>query len=77
MIDKIHGLEIPSEDWVEGFYTAMQAASHIVDVKCYPTLVGMALRSLAEDVKDEWEKEHGKCEKELCREKGDAIWKYK
>lgn len=54
--DGVASLEIPSEDWVEGFVTAIEACAKVVEVKCYPTLMGEALRKLGRDVRAEWER---------------------
>ena len=54
--DGVASFEIPSEDWVEGFETAILSAAEVVEAKCYPTLVGEALRLLARDVRAEWER---------------------
>jgi len=54
--DGVTSFEIPSEDWVEGFETAILSAAEVVEAKCYPTLVGEAFRSLARDVRAEWER---------------------
>lgn len=47
-------LDIPSEDWVEGFKTATMACAEVVEVRCYPTLMGEVLRKMARDVEEEW-----------------------
>ena len=56
MHDGLADFEIPSEDWVEGFVTAIEACAKVVEVKCYPTLMGEALRKLGRDVVAEWER---------------------
>lgn len=55
----INGIEIPSEDWLEGFCVATVVASKMIERKCYPTLLGEALLNLAEDIKAKWEAENG------------------
>lgn len=53
--------EVPSRDWLEGFYIAMMAAGEVVDERCYPSAVGDALRNVAVKAVNEYERErHGK-----------------
>lgn len=53
--------EVPSRDWLEGFYIAMMAAGEVVDERCYPSAVGDALRNVAVKAVNEYERErHGR-----------------